>query len=338
MSGAIVGFGEILLRLASAPPALLFQEMRLEASFCGAEANALVALAGFGHRCRMVTALPEGPVGRAAGRAVGHFGVEMALAAAPDGGRMGLFFLQPGAMTRPSAITYDRASSAFALSGPQHFDWPALLEGAQWLFVSGISAALGDGPLAALRDAMAEARARGVKIAFDTNFRPALWRGREDQAAGILRDLSCQADLLFAGRRAVAMMAGGSFDQADPDAGFHAAARRMFELAPRLSHVAATRRRVHSTDRQDLTGLLADRDGLSASRTAVLEAIVDRVGTGDAFAAGVVHGLVAGMDRARTIEFAAACAQWGHSVPGDFLRASLADIAGLMNGGGDVSR
>jgi 2-dehydro-3-deoxygluconokinase len=338
MSGAIVGFGEILLRLASAPPALLFQEMRLEASFCGAEANALVALAGFGHDCRMVTVLPDNPVGRAASRTVGTFGVDMSRAAAQPDGRMGLFFLQPGAMTRPSAITYDRAGSAFAETGAQHYDWPSLLEGAEWLFVSGITAALGDGPLAALHDAMAEAQARGVKIAFDTNFRPNLWRGREQLAARILRELSAKADLLFAGRRAVAMMAGGDYAQADPDQGFHAAAQRMFELAPGLLHVAATRRTIHSTDRQDLVGLLADRDGLSVSPTIALEAIVDRVGTGDAFAAGVVHGLIAGLGRAATIEFAAACAQWGHSVPGDFLRASLADITGLMNGGGDVSR
>jgi 2-dehydro-3-deoxygluconokinase len=165
-----------------------------------------------------------------------------------------------------------------------------------------------------------------------------LWHGREAQAAAILRELSCEADLLFAGRRAVAMMAGGDYAHADPAEGFHAAAQTMFDLSPRLQHLSATRREVRSTDSQRLTGLLADRDGLSVSRTVVLDSIVDRVGTGDAFAAGVLHGLITGMGREATVGFAAGCAEWAHSVPGDFLRASTADISGLGAGAADVKR
>lgn len=333
----VVGFGEVLLRLASEAPALLLQEMRLDATFCGAEANVMVALAGFDHQARLVTALPNNPLGTAAKRTVQGFGVEVT-AVQPAGSRLGLLFLQPGAMSRPSAITYDRANSAFATADPANYDWPALLAEAEWLFVSGITAALDDGPLAALRDAMAAARTLGVKIAFDTNFRPALWQGREAMAAAILDELSCQSDLLFAGRRAVAMMTGGKFDHADPAEGFQAAADAMFARAPGLGHMAATRRTVLTTDRQDIVGLLADRNGVSSSPVIALEGIVDRVGTGDAFAAGIVHGLIAGMARQATAEFATACAQWAHSVPGDFLRAGLADIAALMAGGADVRR
>ena len=133
------------------------------------------------------------------------------------------------------------------------------------------------------------------------------------------------------------MMAGGGYDNADPDQGFATAARVMFDMSPRLGHMAATRRIVHSSDRQELTGLLADRDGLSRSETVSLDAIVDRVGTGDAFAAGIVNGLATGCSRDETVGFATACAQWAHSIPGDFLRASLDDIAALANGG-DVRR
>lgn len=333
----VVSFGEVLLRLASVPPHLLFQDMRLEASFCGAEANVAVALAGFGHKTRVVTALPGNALGQSAARALHAMGVEVCAATVSEG-RLGLLFLQPGAMTRPSAITYDRQGSAFATLEPADCDWPALLEGADWLFVSGITAALGDGPLAALRAAIACARSTGVRIAFDTNFRPSLWHGREAQAAAILSELSCEADLLFAGRRAVAMMAGGDYGHDDPADGFHAAARAMFDLSPCLQHMAATRREVHSTDSQRLTGLLADREGLSTSRTVALDAIVDRVGTGDAFAAGVVHGLATGMGREATIDFAASCAEWAHSVPGDFLRAQSAEIEMLGGGGRDVKR
>ncbi|MEY4239719.1 MAG: hypothetical protein RL339_2320 [Pseudomonadota bacterium] len=333
----VVGFGEVLLRLASEAPAMLLQEMRLEATFCGAEANALVALAGFGHPVRMVTALPDNRLGDAAVRTLQSFAVDVA-AVRPGDSRIGLLFLQPGAMSRPSAITYDRAGSAFATIDPAAYDWRAILAGAEWLFVSGITAALGDAGLSALRAAIQTARSLGVKIAFDTNYRPTLWRGREELAAKVLYELSCETDLLFAGRRAVAMMTGSRFDHADPTEGFLAAAETMFERAPKLHHIASTRRTLHSTDRQEIVGLLADRDGLSISPAIELQAIVDRVGTGDAFAGGVVHGLITGMDRQQTADFAAACSQWAHSVPGDFLRASIDDITALMSGGGDVRR
>lgn len=337
MRGRIVSFGEVLLRLAAPQAAMLFQELRLEPSFCGAEANVAVALAGFGHDARLVTALPDNPVGEAAERTLRGLGVTLAVQRLTDS-RLGVYYLQPGAMTRPTRVTYDRAHSAFASIAPAAYDWPALLAGADWLFVGGITAALGDKALAALREAMAAAQAAGVRIAFDTNYRPSLWQGREAEAAAILHELSCEADLLFAGRRAVAMMAGGDYGGGDPDAGFHAAAQAMFARAPRLAHVAATRREVFSSDRQTITGLIADRAGLSVSRSIALENIVDRVGTGDAFAAGVVHGLVSGMERAATIAFAAACAEWAHAVPGDFLRASATDIAALGAGSGDVRR
>lgn len=333
----VVSFGEVLLRLGAPPTELLLQHMQLEASFCGAEANVAVALAGFGHDARMVTALPENALGAAARRSLRGFDVTLE-APALAGSRLGLLFLQPGAMTRSASVTYDRADSAFATIDPGAYDWPALLAGADWLFVSGITAALGDTALAAMRAAIAAARALNVRIAFDTNFRPTLWQGREAEAAVILRDLSCTADLLFAGRRAVAMMTGEDYASGDSTEGFHAAAQAMFALSPRLSHMAATRREVHSSDRQHLTGLLADRQGLSTSRTIALDHIVDRVGTGDAFAAGVVHGLTTGMDRDATIGFAARCAEWAHSVPGDFLRASVVDIAALAAAGGDVRR
>ncbi|WP_086608285.1 sugar kinase [Erythrobacter donghaensis] len=335
--GRVVCFGEILLRLAAPAGELLLQHPRLEPSFAGAEANVAVALAGFGHEATLVSALPDNPLGAAARHTLRGMGVPLE-AEAVAGRRLGLYFLQPGAMARPASVTYDRAGSAFALHDPARYDWPSLLAGADWLFVGGITAALGDAALTALREAMAAAQAAGVRIAFDTNFRPSLWQGREAEAAAILRDLCAEADLVFAGRRAAAMMVGGDYGAGDPDAGFHAAAQALFALSPRIRHVAATRREVASTERQNLTGLIAHREGVSVSETIALEQIVDRVGTGDAFAAGIVHGLITGMPRTETIGFATACAQWAHSVPGDFLRASLADIASMGAGAADVRR
>ena len=333
----VVCFGEILLRLAAPRPQLLLQRDILEPTVCGAEANVAVNLSGLGHNARMVTALPGNQLGEAAQRAIASHGVEVN-GCGNGQGRLGLYFLQPGAMKRPASIVYDREGSAFAKLDPAHIDWNSLLEGTDWLFVGGITAALGEGPLAALRAGIASARAMGVKVAFDTNFRPALWKGREAQAAQILRELSLQSELVFAGRRAVAMMLGGSFDHEDGDAGFAAAADALFAQTQTLQYMAATRRVVHSSDRQDITGLLADRAGVTASKTIALENVVDRIGTGDAFAAGIVHGILSGLSRDATIDFAAACAEWAHSVVGDFMLASLADIDALASGTGDVRR
>ncbi len=335
--GVIVSFGEVLLRLAARPPSLLLQEAQLEATICGAEANVAVALSGFGHTTRMVSLVPDNRLGEAARSELRRFDVDIREVKSGNG-RMGLYFLSPGAMTRPTEIIYDRVGSSFANLDAEAMDWQQLLAGADWLFVGGITAALGDGPLSALRSAITCAKQQGVKIAFDCNYRPSLWQGREQQAAKILRELSSQARLLFGGRRAIGMMLDQQFGAVDPNSGFHDAANAMFAAAPGLTHVAATRREIISADNQRLTGLIADRQGLALSPTLALDCIVDRIGTGDAYAAGVVHGLESGHDLDQTVRFAATAAQWSHGVSGDFLRASVSDLNAMQIGTGDVRR
>lgn len=333
----IVCFGEILLRLASPASGVLLQDKLLEASFCGAEANVGVALAGFGHDCAMVSAVPEGALGDSVVTELRSFNLD-ARTVLKAAGRMGLYFLSPGAMTRPSNIIYDRQHSAFSRLNPNDYDWFTLLEGADWLFVSGITPALGDGPNATLDAAIMQAKAMGTKIALDSNFRPALWQGREQQGASRLLSLAEQSDLLFAGRRAISLMLGISFDQVDPNEGFEEAAKAMLAVAPRLQHIAATRRTVLTSDHHQLTALLSDRAELAVSRTIDLERIVDRVGTGDAYAAGILHGLASEMSLQDSVDFALGCSQWAHSVRGDFLRAQTADIEHLIAGSTDVRR
>lgn len=335
--GVIVSFGEVLLRLAARPSSLLLQEAQLEATICGAEANVAVALSGFDHATQMMSFVPDNRLGEAARNELRRFGVGTD-AIRVGSGRMGLYFLTPGAMMRPSEIIYDRAGSAFANLDAEAIDWQLALTGADWLFIGGITAALGDGPLSALRSAIACAKQHAVKIAFDCNYRPSLWQGREQQAAKILRELSSQATLLFGGRRAIGMMLDQQFDAGDSNRGFHDAANAMFTASPGLAYVAATRREIISAENQRLTALIADNNGLAVSPTIALDGIVDRIGTGDAFAAGVVHGLVSGHDLDQTIGFAAAAAQWSHGVSGDFLRASVGDITAMQNGAGDVRR
>lgn len=333
----VVCFGEILLRLAAPVPMLLMQDGRLDATYCGAEANVAVGLSGFGHNVRMASVLPPNRLGEAGRGELARFGVEAShIKSGP--GRMGLFFLTQGAMTRPAEIIYDRAGSSFAQLDPSSFDWPTIFAGSDWLFVGGITAALGDGPMTALRDAITCARASGVKVAFDCNYRPSLWVGRESQAAEIFLELSCMSDLVMAGRRAIGMMLSRKFDRPDPDEGFSEAAAALFARSATIQGIAATRRKVESATRHQLTGLFADRQGITIGKTLVLDGIVDRIGTGDAFAAGMLHGLATGMHGKDLVAFAIAAAQWCHGVSGDFLRASVSDVLSLQTGQLDVKR
>lgn len=332
-----LAFGELLMRVATPRENPGFEPKQLHSSFCGAEANIAAGLSGLGHDARFISVVPDNPLGTAAANSLHAEGLDTRLNRRPNG-RIGLLFLEPGASARASRITYDRAGSAFALCDKSDFVWKDLLVGYDWLVTSGITAALGDGPLAALQDAITTARSMGVKIAFDCNFRPTLWRGREGEAATILRELSVSADLLLAGRRAVGLITGKAFTQGDEDRQFEDAANEMFAHSPHIQHVAATRREVLSSDRHKMTALVADRGVLAVSDTADIEGIVDRVGTGDAFAAGILHGLSSNYSLQDTANFALACSRWAHSVEGDFMRATLDDIEHLQADQSDVRR
>lgn len=332
-----LAFGELLMRIATPRENPGFEPKPLQSSFCGAEANIAAGLCGLGHSARFVSGVPDNPLGAAAANSLRAAGLDTSLKR-PSDSRIGLLFLEPGASDRASRITYDRAGSAFALCDRSDFPWNDLLAGHDWLITSGITAALGTGPLAALREAIATARGMGLKVAFDCNFRPTLWRGRENEAASVLRELSLSSDLLLAGRRAIGLITGEDFDRGDDNQQFEAAAHKMFSLSPLIQHVAATRREVLSSDRHKMTALLADRIAIAVSNTADIEGIVDRVGTGDAFAAGVLHGLSSDYSLHDTADFALACSRWAHSVEGDFMRATLDDIEHLRMGQSDVRR
>lgn len=332
-----LAFGELLMRIATPRSKPGFEPKELTSSFCGAEANIAAGLAGLGHVSGFASVVPDNPLGLASKDGLRAVGLDtVSIMTVP--GRMGLLFLEPGASARASRITYDRARSAFAMYDWHSMDWRTLLAGKDWLITSGITAALGDGPLFALREAMSTARSLGVKVAFDCNFRPTLWAGREAEAPAILRTLSLSADLLLAGRRAIGMISGREFNDGDENSQFAAAAKHVFTLSPQVGHVAATRRQIFSSDRHRMTALVADREKLAVTDAVEIEAIVDRVGTGDAFAAGVLHGLSSGFSLDETAEFALACSRWAHSVEGDFMRATLDDIEHLRASQSDVRR
>jgi 2-dehydro-3-deoxygluconokinase len=334
----IVTFGELLLRLAAPGPGPLLRTSLLETGFGGAEANVAWALAGLGLDARMITVLPENELGDACVADLRRHGVDVE-GVLRQPGRMGLYFLARGATLRPARVVYDREGSAFAAADPASYDWHKLLSGARRLHVSGITPALSDRSATALFAALASAAGLGVPVSFDCNFRPSLWRGRESAAAETLRRIATHADLLFGGAVDVAMLTGTEPSSAGAPEAFAAAVAGAFVRFPKLRRVAATARTVHGADHHELTGLLADRDGVVVSRTHVLRPIVDRIGAGDAYAAGTIYGLASGFEAPRIVEFAAALAAIKHGVPGDFVTVTPDDVwSALETGSGDVRR
>jgi 2-dehydro-3-deoxygluconokinase len=325
----VVCFGEMLMRLAAPAREPLLRSALLEASFCGAEANVAVSLAHFGLDAAAVTVLPDNALGDACLGELRRHGVDTA-AVRRTPGRMGLYFLRPGAMLRPALVVYDRAHSAFASADPAIHDWRTVLTGADWLHVTGITPALGKSAEKALLAAATMAAELGVPVSFDCNFRPALWRGREKDAPRVLRGLAEQAQLLLGGVRDAALLFGADFGAEEPAEGFRRAAEAVLAACPKLRYIAATHRLVHTAEHNELTGYLADRAGMSISGPAPLNPIVDRIGSGDAFAAGLLFGLCEGLGRQRTVEFALAAAALKHSLPGDFNVVSAQEVFDLQ--------
>ncbi|MEA9579924.1 sugar kinase [Xanthomonas nasturtii] len=322
----ILCFGELLLRLGAPGHELLLQQPRLDVHCGGAEANVGVSLAHFGHDVAMVSTVADNPLGAAVLGELRRHDVDTRHVRRVDG-RMGLYFLTTGAIHRPSEVVYDRADSAFALASADAYDWPRLLDGAQWLHLSGVSPALGADVAQATLAAARAARAAGVKVSFDGNYRPKLWQRWQGDARGILHQLFDCADVVFADYRDIGVVLGGEFPQDTLEARVEAAAQQAFAAFPQLQLMACTQRVAHNVDHHSLGAMLVPRSGAVArAPSEELTPIIDRIGGGDAFAAGVLHGLIAGWSLDDTVRFGLAAGCLKHSIPGDFNPLSVADV------------
>lgn len=337
--GPIVCFGEILIRLAAPHGEMLLQTPRLETCIGGAEANVAASLARLGGTSRMVSVLPRNALGRAAFDELRRHGVDLAQMRWASG-RMGLYFLTPGAVTRPSEVIYDRAGSVFADAAPDLIDWDLALADASALHLSGVTPALGPRGAQAAQRAVESAVRLGIPVIFDGNFRGKLWAAWDGDAPTILRGLLATATLAFIDERDVALMLGTAFDQTDPDERRRAASRAAFEAFPRLERIAATRRVQAAQDRHILSATMFGRDG-EAWRAGPLDLcdVVDRIGGGDAFAAGLIHARRQGRDDQAALDFALAATGLKHAVRGDFNPSSEADVDAVLQAEGlDVRR
>jgi 2-dehydro-3-deoxygluconokinase len=332
----IVCFGEIMLRLSPPGRELLLQSPQLSVWVAGAEANVATGLAQLGHATAVVSAVPDNPLGDAAVRELRGRGVDTAsIQRLP--GRMGLYFVTGGAGLRASEVAYDRAHSAFAEASPETWDWDALLEGAGRLHLSGITPALGPGGTAAALAAAEAAATRGVPISFDGNYRAQLWDAWDGRPRETLSALVAQADILFGNHRDVALLLDQDFSGAGTERR-REAAHAAFAAFPNLKLIASTARHVVDADRNRIAARVDTPARGYQSEEVEVAGIVDRIGGGDAFAVGILHGLFGGLELEQVARSGLAVTALKHSLPGDASLFTPRDVAAFVSGDLDVRR
>jgi len=339
----IVTFGELMLRLKSPEHERLFQSPRLEATFGGGEANVAVSLAILGMEARYVTALSSDAVGDAAIRSLRSHGVDVSRIRRTKE-RTGIYFLETGADQRASLVVYDRAGSAAAAMKPGDFAWASILEGADWFHVTGITPALSRSAAEASIEAAAAAKNAGATVSIDLNYRKKLWNYGVS-APEMMSKLATLADVIIANEEDIQLglgiEAGGAKASGDIDPqAYRALAAETKRRFPNVKRVAITLRESRSADRNGWSAALDGEEGFRVSRKYELCDIVDRVGGGDSFAAGLIFGLLEYGEEAKALEFAVAASALKHAIPGDFNLSTRSEAEKLAagDGTGRVSR
>jgi 2-dehydro-3-deoxygluconokinase len=330
----IATLGELMLRLKTPGFSRFAQARSFEASFGGGEANVAVSLALFGHEARWVSAVPENPIGDAALATLRGLGVDTRFVRR-SGERLGIYFLEGGASQRASQVVYDRGGSSVSELGPGSVEWNAVLAGASWFHTTGITPALSDGCAALALEALAAAESAGVKTSVDLNFRKKLWS--KAKAREVMTRLMSHTDVLVANEEdcdSVFDIRAGSVESGTLDrARYVGVAEAVLRSFPRVKSVAITLRESKSASENGWSALLADRDGHAFSREYDVT-VIDRVGAGDSFAAGLIHALLDGRAQKAAVEFATAASALKHAIPGDFNLATLGEIETLVRGDG----
>lgn len=333
-----ITFGEIMLRLKAPGTQRLLQSPVLEATFGGGEANVAVSLANFGEDVRFFTVLPDNALGDECVKELRKFGVDTSkIQRGP--GRMGVYYLEGGANQLPSKVVYDRAYSALAVAKSGDVDWNIVLEGCDWLHITGITPAISATAMTLSLESVSAAKEKGLTVSCDLNYRKNLWKYGK-AAVDVVRELVKQVDIAIANEEDIQKSLGIHLDvdvrSGELDRGkYKLIADRVLEAYPDMKMIAITLRESVSADMNGWAACLNDRAFFYESSRYQIQDIVERVGGGDSFAAGLIYGLNHYQDRRQALEFAVAASCLKHSIPGDFNRVSVCDVQKLV--GGDAS-
>ena len=331
----VVTFGELMLRLAPNGYYRFFQDDQLQATFGGGEAKVAVSLANYGVDASFVTKLPTHAIGQAAVNSLRKYGVDTSKIVR-GGDRVGIYFLEKGASQRGSVCIYDRAHSAIQEAAPSDFDWDAIFEGVDWFHFTGITPALGQNLVEICRQACKAAKAHGVKISCDLNYRGKLWTREEARAA--MTDLCQYVDVCISNEEDAKDVFGIEAENTDiyggklNKEGYKSVAKQLADKFG-FEKVAITLRTSISASDNDWAAMLYDGENYCFSKEYHLH-IVDRVGGGDSFGGGLIYALLSGKDTQAAVEFAVAASALKHSIEGDYNLVTVSEVEKLAGGDG----
>lgn len=329
----IVTLGEIMLRLSPAGCKRFVQVDNFEVIWGGGEANVAVSCANYGHETYFVSKLPEHEIGQAAVNALRRYGVDTRHIAR-GGNRVGIYYCETGASMRPSKVIYDRAGSSIAEAEPSDFDFDAIMEGADWFHWSGITPAISDKAAELTRLACEAAKRHGVTVSVDLNFRKKLWT--KEKAQSIMRPLMKYVDVcigneedaeLCLGFKPDADVEGGNTD-AEGYKGIFAAMMKEFGF----KYVVSTLRESFSATNNGWKAMIYNGKEFYESKRYDINPIIDRVGGGDSFSGGLIHGLLTKPNQGEALEFAVAASALKHTINGDFNLVSVSEVEALAKG------
>ena len=333
----VVTFGELMVRLQPFNYERFVQANSLEFSFGGGEANVAVSLANYGLDAAFVTKLPAHAIGQAAVNSLRRYGVDTSMITR-GGDRVGIYYNEKGASQRGSVCIYDRANSAIQLAQPSDFDWDKIFEGVDWFHFTGITPALGENVVEICREACKAAKAHGVKISCDLNYRGKLWT--REQARAAMTDLCQYVDVCISNEEDAKDVFGIEAEATDiyggklNAEGYKSVAKQLADKF-HFEKVAITLRESHSAFDNGWSAMLYDvaSNEYCFSKKYDLH-IIDRVGGGDSFGGGLIYGLNTYATQAEALEFAVAASCLKHTISGDFNRVTVKEVESLMKGSG----
>jgi 2-dehydro-3-deoxygluconokinase len=331
--GKAVTFGEIMLRLTPQGYNRFVQEQVFSAAYGGGEANVAVSLANFGIDAVFVTKLPKNEIGQAAVNSLRQFGVDTSKIAR-GGSRVGIYFLEKGASQRPSKVIYDRANSAIAAAAASDFDWASIFEGASWFHFTGITAAISDSAAAITMDAVKTAKEKKLTVSCDLNYRKNLWS--KEKAGEVMGKLMPYVDLCIANEEDAADVFGIHAKNSDVNSGsishegYKEVAKALTDRFKFKKAAITLRESISANDNNWAAMYYCGNEFYFSKKYAVH--IVDRVGGGDSFSAGLIYANLKGFDPQESVEFAAAASCLKHSIEGDFNQVSVDEVQKLAAG------